>query len=236
MKTQTQEEMLDILLRDAFREDIQRRTPALLTEEEMENVPPVTFSPEFERKMEKLIRRARYVEWWQRNRTRVKRLTAMFAVVLLVGGLLVTKADALRLPFLKLIYTTREEFTEIDVGTSDEENRLSKELAEFLPTYVLEGFQFDLVEEGEDFFRCAYKNKDGEYYSVSFFESVLGGAVDTENAMATEIKIKGFPGFITEKDDRITILWYPDGYQYVVEGTISVQEMLDIIESVKRNF
>lgn len=236
MKTQTQEEMLDILLRDAFREDIQRRTPALLTEEEMENVPPVTFSPEFERKMEKLIRRARYVEWWQRNRTRVKRLTAMFAVVLLVGGLLVTKADALRIPFFKLLYTAREEYTEIDVGVPDEDPHISEEFAEFLPSYVLEGFELNSIKEYETFCTLSYENKNDSYYSVVFYIAAANGAIDTEKTKVNEQNIKGYPGYITEKDGRTTLLWYPNEHEYIISGSISLEEIFCLIESIEKKF
>ena len=58
MKRRTQEEMFDLMLRDAFREDLQNDEPELSAREE----PPVSFSPEFEGKMAKLIRKSRRAE------------------------------------------------------------------------------------------------------------------------------------------------------------------------------
>lgn len=232
MKRRTQEEMFDLMLRDAFREDLQNDEPELSAREE----PPVSFSPEFEGKMAKLIRKSRRAEWWQRNRGRVQRTAAMFAVVIMIGGLLVTKVDAFRVPFLELVYTVRDEFTEIDVKKPNHNNHAEGAFDDCLPTYVPDGYYLDSMEEYEDFFEYTYTNGEEGYYSVSFYESAQDSAVDTEDAVATKKIIKGFPGFVSEKDGRTIFLWYPNTHQYVIAGTLSVEEILRMIDSIEKIF
>lgn len=232
MKRRTQEEMFDLMLRDAFREDLQNDEPELLAK----GGNPVSFSPEFERKMSTLIHKARRAEWWQRNRSRVQRTAAMFAVVIMVGGLLVTKVDAFRVPFLELVYTVREEFTEINVREPGSAHHMAGSFDDYLPTYVPDGFYLDSMEEYEDFCEYAYTDGGEDYYSVSFFESVQSSAVDTENAVVTKKTVKGFPGFVSEKDGRTIFLWYPNAHQYIIIGTLSMEEILRMIDSIEKTF
>lgn len=232
MNRHTREEMFDLMLRDAFREDLQKEEPVLSAREE----PPVSFSPAFQRKMAKLIRKAQRAEWWQRNRGRVQRTAAMFAVVIMIGGLLVTKVDAFRVPFLELMYTVRDEFTEIDVKEPNHEHYAEGAFDDYLPAYVPDGYYLDSMEEYEDFFEYTYTNGEEGHYSVSFYESAQDSTVDTEDAVATKKTVKGFPGFISEKDGRTIFLWYPNEHQYIIVGTLPVEEILRMIDSIEKTF
>jgi len=230
MKRRTQEEMFDLMLRDAFREDLQNDEPELSAREE----PPVSFSPEFEGKMAKLIRKSRRAEWWQRNRGRVQRTAAMFAVVIMVGCLLVTKVDAFRVPFLELVYTVREEFTSFDIVDHEEQGPVSESIEDFVPTYVPDGFHIKSVDEDENSFFISFIDEKDDYYSIDFYRSARSSAIDTEDATMEELEIIGYPGFVVKKDGDITVVWYPENSQYIIGGTISENEIYSILGSIKK--
>lgn len=229
MNRHTREEMFDLMLRDAFREDLQKEEPVLSAREE----PPVSFSPEFQRKMAKLIRKAQRAEWWQRNRGRVQRTAAMFAVVIMIGGLLVTKVDAFRVPFLELVYTVREEFTSFDIVDHGEQISVSRSIEDFMPTYVPDGFQMKSRNGDENSFFISYIDEKDDYYSINFYRSARSSAIDTEDATMEEFEIIGYPGFVVKKDRDITVVWYPENSQYIIGGTISEKEIYSILGSIK---
>lgn len=80
MKQKLQDEMFEAMLRSALRD---HREEALLTEEELraQGMELHRFSPEFEQKMEKLIRKASKKERRMQRGKRGWRIAAMFTTV-----------------------------------------------------------------------------------------------------------------------------------------------------------
>ncbi|MCI9467597.1 MAG: DUF4367 domain-containing protein [Ruminiclostridium sp.] len=227
MKKDLQEELFASMLRSAFQEKVNTQEP--------EDVPPHKFSPEFERKMHRLVRRTERQAWRQAHRKTLQRAAAMFALVIVLGGVLVTKVDAVRVPVLSFVFTIEEKFSQIDIVGDKEPSPLSGELEEFLPSYVPEGFWLDAVDEENDQFFVSYVAEDGRGYYINFRTSTDGCSVDTEEAVVEQREINGYPGVIIQKELENIVLWYPQGHEYLIAGTVSLEEIFCILESI-RNF
>lgn len=225
MKKELQEELFESMLRSAFQEKVNAQ--------ELEDVPPHKFSPEFERKMQRLVRRTERRTWRQTHRKTLQRVAAMFALAVVLGGVLVTKVDAVRVPVLSFVFTIEEKFSQIDIVGNKEPSPLSGDLQDFLPSYVPDGFWLDSVEEESDQFFVSYMAGDGRGYYVNFRASSEGCSVDTEDATTEQREINGYPGIIIQKDGENMILWYPNAHEYFVAGTIPLEELFRIIDSIK---
>lgn len=236
MKQKLQDEMFEAMLRNAFQDHHEEET--LSPEEELRvmGVEPHQFSPEFERKMEKLIRKARRKEWREKHRKGIRQLAAMVAVVFLAGGILVTQVDAIRVPVMSVVVTIGERFSEIVVKDSAQRNIPSNEFYSRLPTYMPDGFWVESVDEDKNSCTVFYSDNSESYYSIDYYTSAADTAIDTENAIVLEQEIRGQPAIIAEKNGSTIIVWYPNGHEYILSGTISLEEMIRILESIENIF
>lgn len=235
MKQNLQNDMFDAMLRSAFQERRQQGDRELLTEQELreQDIEPQQFSPAFERKMRKLIKKVERREWRRMHRKTMQCAAALFAVMILTGGVLVTKVDAVRIPVMNFVINVSEEFSDIQVVDSERKLELSEASNDYLPCYVPEGFSVEFVEEYSDTWIVQYTDRIGEYYSIDFYRSAINGSMDTEGATVTEQKINGYPALIIDKKDYLTVVWCPDGSEYIISGTISMEEVNSILSSIK---
>ncbi|MGN1028095.1 MAG: DUF4367 domain-containing protein [Faecousia sp.] len=192
--------------------------------------------------MDKLIRKARRQEWHRRNQKTLRRLAAVFAVVILTGSVLVTQVDAVRVPVMNFFITVREEFSEIGIFQPEKQTSLSEKYDVYLPAYVPDGFVTESVEEGKNYITVRYSKDDesGDFYTLRFSSETLNGAYDTEDAEVTEITIQGYPAVLIEKmigeDEYTQLIWAIPGGQYHITGYINGEEAVCILESVEKFF
>ena len=238
MKQELKNEMFDAMLRSAFQDYAKAAKPELETREELRarGVELHAFSPEFEGKMKKLIRKTKRKAWWRDHRKRIQHTAAMFVALIAAGGVLVTQVDAVRIPVVNFVISVSEKFSEIQIGSSGENSALSEKFQDYLPTYMPEGFVVESVEETENTFSVLYTNESGGQYSIDFYVSAAGGAIDTEEATVMEEKIHGYSALMIQKEDQIMVFWYPSGHEYIIAGTISKEDILSILNSIEKTF
>lgn len=240
MKQKLQDEMFEAMLRNAFQDHHEEET--LSPEEELRvmGVEPHQFSPEFERKMEKLIRKARRKEWREKHRKGIRQLAAIVAVVFLAGGILVTQVDAIRVPVMNVIITIGERCSEIGLQEPEKKQVVSGKYDDYLPQYILPGFCIESVTEEEDLVRVHYVAEDesGDFYSVTVAPVASSSSYDTEDAEVTEILIQGYPAVLIEKmrngEPYTQIVWFPAGGEYHLSGYLLGEEAIQVLESVKK--
>lgn len=242
MKQKLQDEMFEAMLRNAFQDHHEEET--LSPEEELRvmGVKPHQFSPEFERKMEKLIRKARRKEWREKHRKGIRQLAAMLAVVFLAGGILVTQVDAFRVPVMNVIITIGERCSEIGLQEPERKQVVSGKYDDYLPQYILPGFCIESVTEEGNLVRVHYVAEDesGDFYSVTVAPIVRNSSssYDTENATITEILIQDYPAVLIEKlsqgEPYTQIVWFPAGDEYHLSGYLLGEEAIQVLESVKK--
>lgn len=239
MKQGLKNEMFEAMLRSAFQEH--REEEALPTEKELQDmgVEPHQFSPEFERKMEKFLRKAQRKERRLSHQKRFHHVAAVFVAVILAGSVMVTKVEAIRAPIMNVIITMGERCAEIRLQEQAEKQVISETYDGQLPQYMVPGFCIEAVEEEADQVNVRYVAEDesGDFYSLTFAPVSGSASYDTEDAVVTEIEIQGYPAVLIEKtkDEEVytQVVWFPDGGEYHISGYISTEEAMQVLESVE---
>ena len=185
------------------------------------------FSRSFDRKMKKLARTAGMpVEKRFRN---VKVAVATGVVVVAALGIVTMNVDALRVPIWNLFMG--EEYSVIDFGGKKEEIEVPVEYEEYVPGYVLPGYE--LVYAYGDSSKCLlqYRNLEGVDYFVTLYRENIRTAFDTEDSEMIEKTIEGYDVIFMEKDKDIWASFMAGNIRYVFEGNLRMQDVEDIIKN-----
>ena len=238
MKHELKEKLFEEMLQSALKEHTKNDASELKTEDELlkEGTVPHRFSPDFERKMKRLIGKERRSLWRKLHRKMLQRIAVCTAFAVLVGGTAVMKVDALRVPIFNFFMSLGEKYSVIHIQDTEKPTGISKELNEYLPAYIPEGFFESFVLEDTNSFTIEYKNKDESSLILAFWKTAQGGAVDTEDSIVTEFKIRDYPAYSIQKGERIILIWMPNGHEYNITGNIGKDETIRILESIKKNF
>lgn len=250
MKKELKEQLFEDMIKAALQDELEEETSEIMTEEEMRaaGIEVPTFSREFERKMERMIRRRRREEWMQTNKKMLRNLAAVFLLVCLAGGTVISTVDAVRIPiknfFLEIggmfvqaddyIESARSETEEIipEVGLKAEEVVISEEYAEFMPTYVLEGYNLTYVIKEANNLMLEYSHPDGSFYMLQFCPEIPSNYVDGENANVETIEINGMQATIVKEENMIRVVYQNNNSQYILQGSMSQTEAIKILESI----
>lgn len=216
------EQKFDAMLKPALYEQMLKEM-----EEDGMPVEKHEFSRSFDRKMKKLARTAGMpVEKRFRN---VKVAVATGVVVVAALGIVTMNVDALRVPIWNLFMG--EEYSVIDFGGKKEEIEVPVEYEEYVPGYVLPGYELVYAYGDGDKCYLQYKNMDGMDYFVTIHTSIIRTAFDTEDSEMIEKKIEGYDVIFMEKDEEMWASFMVGNIRYVFEGNLRMQDIEDIIKN-----
>ena len=229
MDKKSKDDLFHLLVRAAIQEDIEN-SEKIQNECELEEY---VFSDDFNKKMDKLFKKERHRQWIKKNWPKVYKIVTVAASITIVSGILVTSVDALRLPVSNFLWNITEKYT--DVTPEIIHYGMSQEMEKYMPQFIPDRFVITDVNEQKDEVCVTYENDEGKAYIVDFWMNVQSTAVDTEDAAPEEVIIQNIPATIVEKQDRTYIIWIVHGHQYFVEGYITREEGIRILESVNIN-
>lgn len=197
-------------------------------------------SPEFEKKMQKIIRKMRTREKKSRHRHISKKLVATIVAVIGVTGILgATQVDAWRVAISNILVRPAEG-NNIDILNTD--NNIPSDLPEgtLLPTYIPDSYTISSVDAGSVqtviYFSDPAENQIvyRQYYSG---ESVFREIIDKEaiNAKETkEIKINNKDAvLISDANSTVKIIWDNSVNFFFLSGDCSESELIKMAKSVK---
>ncbi|MGN0332126.1 MAG: DUF4367 domain-containing protein [Lachnospiraceae bacterium] len=196
------------------------------------------FSEEFEKKMEKLINRARQKESYGIPVCTGKRIAAIIIAAMI--GFLLASLHTKALPIehiLKKFYSydeiVYEKATERRFTVPDEK---SGEFKPMEPIYIPKGYELTDKDGDETFSYLCYKNPEGDSFFITQ-EQIIDGMVvseDNEYVSEEEIIIHGFQGRISYKENgTIHIRWESDSTLYITAGNrLSKEELLKVCKSL----
>lgn len=200
---------------------------------EMEKTEPHTFSPEFEQKMEKLIRE---VDRKSKMRSAWRFAAAAVIVALLTGGILFIGSDDLRASEMSInIREWFEGFFTVEDGTrgvKDDGVLFDKTQIGYMP----EGFE--MVNELLAYVTVQYefKNKTDEYFMIRVSRDKALLKVDNEE-ISKEVLLNdaGYEYTMTYKDDtsETVLMWKDDNeIYYFLTGTVDSSELIHIMNNI----
>lgn len=187
------------------------------------------FSPEFERKIKKLIRKEKRPLWHFVN-TAAKRAAVIAAVFIM---LLTTACSvkAIREPTVRFLIEVYETFTEYSFE-GDKSDTITKEY--HLP--APEGFtQTDYLRDDAGI-TTTYENEHGDI--IRFSQAVTDETnlfIDGEKAEIDIIEVSSRKVHIYSHDSISVAIWIEDSYllKLVCHGDFSEQSIIDMIEAIK---
>jgi len=194
-----------------------------------------TPSPEFERKIKRLCRRARH-PYLRRAMQRV----ASVALAIIVAGTawlaIDTDARAAVISWVREVYESSVIYRFSGEASDEQIFAMPQYAITDLPAgYSAVGEPLELPGSME----IEYENESGQILRFEYAQMAKGQAliIDTENMTVTDVSISGCPGQLyisTEPDQSNAVVWMDEqsNLQFVIDGFVGEQELLHIAESV----
>lgn len=188
------------------------------------------FSPEFEQKIAKLIRKEKEFFWHFVN-TASKRV-AVIAAVLVMLLTTACSVEAIREPIVRFLIEVYESFTEYTFEGEKSET-ITKE---YQMSTVPEGFtQTDYFKDDAGI-TTTYKNEQGDM--IRFSQTITSGTditIDGEHAKTKVVDVSGREVQLYLREDISVAFWIEDIYvlKIVYHGNISEQGLVDIVNTIE---
>jgi len=197
---------------------------------------PVTFSPAFERKMNRLIRAQRQSYYPLINRTYKKALLALAATFILLTTM-VFSVSALREPVVRFLVEVYEKFSLVFYHQEAEETVELPATIEtyYAPTWLPEGYTLN-DEQTVDailWFTQVYTDASGN--EITFKQSVISSTtqiIDTENVQAVEVSVNENPGLSYANKGIQNLAWNDGQYGFRIFGPVTEADLLRMAASI----
>lgn len=192
---------------------------------------PHTFSPAFERKMQKLIRR-REKSYYRIINTAGKRVACAACAVLMISAVSVMKVDALRNAFLHFTVTLREVFSTVrPAEPAQSADALS---AIYRITYPLEGYREEVVFSSSQILQMLYVKDDTTIYFDQYTKEAFTLSVNTENAELIPLTVHGNEAvFFCDNLGAYHLIWEEGDTVLYLLSEMNKEQFIEIANSVK---
>ena len=195
----------------------------------------ITFTKEFEEKMEKLIERERKFYFYWIN-TASKRVAIVILAIIISLTSITFSVKAIREPVIRFVVETFQKFSNV-IFTNDksEDNILLDDnftLEIVKPNYIPDGYILESEYNDIMGYQAMYVNNDSSimYMQLVNDESVV--QANTENVTYENIIINGLDAISYYNKGVNTIILSTNKYVYTVEGSISKDILIKIAESI----
>ena len=166
----------------------------------------------------------------KRHLPRAARFVAAVALLIMVSvGSAMATVRMVQIGLLKLNVEAHPEYTAYGLVSSGETVDVPQEWrGDFYPTYIPEGFEFEMCFSSE----VNYRNANGSL--LSFSEDVYGSVVqlNTENANISSLFINGVEATLIERDEWTSVVWSANNRLFIVEMNGGKDEVLRVAASV----
>lgn len=195
------------------------------------------FSPRFERKMKRMIRRFDYIQGKEQRAERKEtnfrfRKVAVFALVLVL--LMALAACAVHFIIIWNEENNEKQGT-LDV-TFELENPNTEDLFTFKEPVVPDSYSREVTFRDGDIQDIEYTDeKNGKtilYHQTGISESI-GLSIGNEDESFTQIEINGFKGYAETEGETPFIIWSDGISLYTISSNISFDELFVIAESIQ---
>lgn len=205
-----------------------RLCESLPTDEELKDI---TFSENFENKMQKLIR-AQQKSYFYLINTVGKRVAVIILAIMISLTATTFGVKAIRESVIKFITETFEKFTAVSV--ENEEADAQNDIVKKAPQYIPEGYALKTELDLGGLYKINYINQDNN--SIDYIQKINFGTIyniDTEDIKYEKININSFEGIKYVKNGINTVVFADETYMYTVYGQISFDELIKMAESIK---
>lgn len=117
----------------------------------------------------------------------------------------------------------------------DEDNN-SVELTSFKINYIPIGFELIDIQEGHNMLIYDYLTENNQKLTIKFFNSFGEGKsyYDTEDIEIDEVIIKKSQAYTWQTDQITYLIWYQDGVECHISGTLNQDEIFKVAEKISK--
>ena len=222
--------MSESLFENALTEFMCAEGEALMIENE---VIDHVFSPSFEKKMDKLIKRRRK-PYFRMINTVGKRVACIALAVFIATATTVMSVDALRNAVFNFFSDLFGKGSAVKVIIDDEHPKTIEEKYEI--TYDLSEYELIQEENYDEFITKIYVNGDKViYYKQYTQEAFYGIVLNTENATVKETKINGYDAtYYLDNQGQYQLMWDNGKYIFTILANMDKEQAFKLAESVKK--
>jgi len=191
------------------------------------------FSADFEKKMQKLIKR-RNKPYYKIINTVGKRVACIVVIVLIASSVTVLSVDALRNAVADFLVSIYEKFSTVQ-STDEDDSAPTTIKYIYSITYNLDGYEVVLENTNEYRHNITYVNNDIEIKFSQYTKNKYDKDVNTEDAEISTISINGKEAIIFLDNQRYYhLIWDNGDYILSIGSNISKDALICIAESVKK--
>ncbi len=195
------------------------------------------FSPQFERKMKRMIRRFDHIQGKEQRAERKEtnfrfRKVAVFALVLVL--LMALAACAVHYIIIWNEENNEKQGT-LDV-TFELENPNTKDLFTFKEPVVPDSYTREVTFSNRDIQNIDYideKNKKTILYQQARITEAMGLSIDNDDENFAQVEVNGSKGYAATEDAVSFIIWSDGISLYTISGNISLDELYAFAESIQ---
>lgn len=221
--------MSDEILRKALRISMERELETMLPDDNTSELH--SFSPEFEKNMGTIIKKAK-IKYINIRRFRIRKSIVAASLILFIYAASMS-VEAFRTPLIRLSEKVYTQFSAILFENEENIETPTRIKDLYVPAYIPEGYT--LKEESEDFVSMhyfMYTNEKDQFIFVEQYTLGVSMSVDTEGTTTERIMIKGMEGIIYSKNGLTTVIVNDDNYVHMVSGYASREDIIKITESL----
>ena len=191
----------------------------------------VYFSPQYEKKMARLIKKQKR-PYWKFTNTVGKRIAVIALAFLMLFGLSMT-IKAVREPVISFIENVFEKFSELFVNKSETQNAPDKIEEVYTLSGLPDEYEEVLFYNTEILVKTVWSEGKNE---ISFSQSKLNSKItfDIESSETKRILLNNAEVFYNYKNQKTQIFWRNNFYVFIIEYSdfASENEMIKLYESV----
>jgi len=196
---------------------------------------PVAFSPEFERKMNRLLR-AQRKPYYPLVNTRPKRALLSFVVVIILLIVMVFSVSALREPVVRFIVEVYEKFSQVFFHQQEEAYFPATLETYYSPTWLPNGYREDATKTIDAVFYFEQRFSDDSSNEIKFEQTVIASTllqIDTEDVQPKPIVVNGNAGLFYSNKGVQHLLWNDGQYGFFISGPATEVELLRMAGSIQ---
>ena len=193
----------------------------------------ITFSDEFQMRMQLLLRRQKH-GFFVFFGTAGRRVASILIAILVAATVTTVSVEALREPVFQFFTEVFEKFTQI-LFVDDTPDTSQVEMEKRLPTYIPDGFTLKDETDLVLLYKTTYTNPQTEDI-IRYSQKILRSGellADTEYTQYTTILIGDRYGITYENKGVVYIVISDEHYTYTFSGTISLDDLILMAESIK---
>ncbi len=222
------------MFRQAIIDDYNEEIDSIPTNDKL--METLSFSPEFEIRMNKLFAKERRRELFTKVLFYSKQIAAMFILTFAVVFSLLLINPEVRAAVKSIVIEWRDKFTSI-IFQSNKSSNMSDE-KEWQFEYLPFGYQEYKIDKFGLITNIEYVNGQDQFIYFSYQPDGVNSSIsiDNENHEIESTMINGTSGYIakaTDDDYENGIIWTMNGYTFSLWSQLQVEELIKIVESIR---